>query len=223
MVEAADWARSRVADIQSYLMCTLAPSCRHPGTFTFQGRTLTYVRRPYNRAWLNERSVELAIAFDFIDARPAEPMLEVGNVLGHYGRKGHTVVDKYETRRGVINEDITTWSTVDRFHTVVALSTLEHVGWDETPRQPDKVLVAVDRLNDLLAPGGRLLVTVPVRYNPFLDERLATDQLGLTPMGWLVRKEGNTWEETSADVALATPYLSGQAFAGAIFVGRSEG
>jgi hypothetical protein len=58
----------------------------------------------------------------------------------------------------------------------VSISTVEHIGWDERPRQPDKVLGAVDHVCVLLAPRGRFLVTAPLAYNSVLDEAV-TGQL----------------------------------------------
>lgn len=215
-------AHQGLLTVQSHLACSVLPRYRRPDHFLFDGRQLRYARRPYNHAWRNERSAELAIAFDFLDRRPPGPTLELGNVLSHYGRTGHVVVDKYEEAPGVVNEDITTWPVAERFTTVVSISTLEHIGWDETPRTPGKVDVAIDRLVSLLDDGGALLVTTPLGHNRHLDERLRDDALPFITRRWLVRGPGNRWTETTKDVALSTPYDTRAACAGAVFVGGAS-
>ena len=78
-------------------------------------------------------------------------MLEVGNVLSHYQRVCHDIVDKYEAREGVINEDVVSFDPGRRYALIVSISTLEHVGWDENPRETDKVSRALDNLERLRA------------------------------------------------------------------------
>jgi hypothetical protein len=57
------------------------------------------------------------------------------------------------------------------FASIVSVSTLEHVGFDETPRTPGGFRAALDRLYDhCLAPGGEMFVTVPLGYNPVVDD-----------------------------------------------------
>ena len=84
------------------------------------------------------------------------------------------------------------------FELIIAISVIEHIGRDNNiylgsaqrdPRQADGDLRAVSALGTLLAPGGRLLVTVPfgaaedhgwfIQYDARRLERLA-DASGLT-------------------------------------------
>ena len=55
------------------------------------------------------------------------------------------MVDKYERAPGVVNRDVLDLDDLGHFELVVAISTLEHVGWDEEPRRPEAALDAVKR------------------------------------------------------------------------------
>jgi hypothetical protein len=55
---------------------------------------------------------------------------------------------------------------------IVSISTLEHVGWDEEDKNPVKVLQAIEILKSLLAPLGKIVVTLPLGYNPIIDDYL---------------------------------------------------
>src|SRR3954451_22447894 len=72
-------------------------------TFVVDGRERRLFVHRYNETWRNERAVEVPLVVEALDAHP---VLEVGNVLGHYGHCGHTVVDKYERAPGVLNVDV---------------------------------------------------------------------------------------------------------------------
>jgi SAM-dependent methyltransferase len=187
--------------------------------FGFRGKTLPYAFARYNNSFLNERTVEIAIADHFL-AGVKGRLLEIGNVLAHYGHTGHTVVDKYENIPGVLNVDIVDYQPEIRFDTVVAISTLEHVGWDETPREPDKVLRAVEAIRGLVADGGRLLITLPIGYNPRLDEALKQGEVKFPQESWLVRtNQRNDWVETDRDECLARRYNDPFTGANGLYVG----
>ena len=105
--------------------------------------------------------MEVALALSALDWLPS-PLLEIGNVLSHYGVQGHTIVDRYEEGEGVLNMDIEEWTPDARFASVVSISTLEHIGWDDDERDPEKARRVLARiLNDLLAPGGHLFLAGP--------------------------------------------------------------
>ena len=56
---------------------------------------------------------------------------------------------------------------------IMSISTMEHVGWDESPRDPNKIPLALENLRlKCLAPGGEIVVTVPIGYNAYLDKLL---------------------------------------------------
>lgn len=192
---------------------------RRNDRFSVRGAQLPYTFGRYNNAFLNERAVEISIAKWFLGRDPGR-MLEVGNVLSHYGVTGHTVLDKYEEVPGVRNEDIVDFRPETPYDTVVAISTLEHVGWDETPREPDKVLRAMRRVKECATAGGRVLVTVPTGYHPRLDRALRTGELRFPQEHWLVRtNRRNDWVEADRDVALDRDYGRPYTGANGLYVG----
>jgi hypothetical protein len=172
-------------------------------TFTYDGRTYRYFFHRYNSTWKTERAVEVPIVRAFLRDRDGRRVLEVGNVLSHYGPVAHDIVDKYERAPGVLNVDIVDYAPLVRYDLIVSISTLEHVGWDEEPRDPAKLLRAVDHLRALLAPGGRALVTLPLAYNPAMDDMLRDSRLRFDHVGCLKRiSTDNRWAEVAwADIA----------------------
>lgn len=171
------------------------------GSFTWGGERLPYFHGTYHYTWMGERNVEIALAERLFAAHPGAKVLEVGNVTAHYLDVDHTVVDKYETAPGVINVDVV---DIDfppgTFDLVVAISTLEHVGFDEDVRDPEKPARAVEHLKSLVAPGGTLWVTHPVRYNPALDAGLRSGEIAFDSLRALRRTpQRNVWREVPVD------------------------
>jgi SAM-dependent methyltransferase len=189
---------------------------RGPQTFVVDGVERTQLIHLYNRTWRNERAVEVPLALAFLD-RHDGPVLEVGNVLVNYGRTGHVVLDKYERRPGVVNADVVDYRPDQRFGAIVAVSTLEHVGWDEEPQDPGKIPCAVQRLRDLLLPTGRLLVTCPLSYNPHLDALVEGGGLDPARQTCLVRDGSGRWRETPRADAFASARM-GRHGANAVWV-----
>src|ERR1041385_683907 len=142
--------------------------------FGFEGRSYPFFFHPYNKTWANERQVEVPIARRVVRGVDPARTLEVGNVLSHYVRVRHRVLDKYERAPGVANEDFLDHSPDDPYRLVLAVSTFEHIGWDEDDRDPRKFLRAVQHAQGILAPGGLLAFTVPLGYNPEVDRFAAS-------------------------------------------------
>lgn len=185
---------------------------RSSARLSYNGLELQYVRAMYNRTWANERCAELAIVEAQLEAAERagkDRVLEVGNVLAHYGVRGHVVVDKYEPMEGVRNIDVVEIPDSERYDLIVSISTMEHVGWDEEPRQPEKFSEAYEKLYSLLAPGGSLVVTVPVDWNEWLDQSLAAGSIPADRIDWLKRTGRYcAWQETDREAALALKYGS---------------
>jgi SAM-dependent methyltransferase len=177
------------------------------GAFTFGGESYPYLYGAYKRSWMTERAVEVPIAQRVVDEHAGGRVLEVGNVLSHYGPQRHTIVDKYEQAPGVENLDVFEMESLGEFDLVVAVSTIEHVGWDEAPRVPGKAVEALHALRERVAPGGRLVLTVPAGYNPSLDEALKAGAVQLSDLRGLRRQGGGTsWREVTPQEAWSAPY-----------------
>jgi len=167
----------------------------------------------------SERIVELAVALRFLDARRGLSLLEVGNVISTYlPAIPHTIVDKYERGGGILNVDIVDFLPPFRFATIISISTLEHVGFDEPIREPGKAARALDNLEHLLEDNGKMLVTVPLGYNPEIDSLVKrADEKGWRVL-FMRRVDSilDLWKETSLDEALTKPYGSEFRFANSL-------
>ena len=165
-------------------------------TFTSGGKKYRYFYHSYNRTWMNERAVEVGVIWDLLQQYPPHEVLEVGNVLSHYFPVRHDVLDKYEIAPGVINEDAVDFKPDKTYRLIVSISTFEHIGWDETPKDSTKVVRAVENLRKALAKGGTLISTMPIGYNPPLDKLMKEERLRFTKRHCLKRiSADNTWCE----------------------------
>jgi len=177
------------------------------GGFEVDGELYAYAFGRYKHSWLTERAVEVPLMRRLVARHAGRRILEVGNVLRHYGPADHLVVDKYESAPGVLNRDVFDLDELGRFDLIVAISTIEHVGWDESPRDPARAPQAVHRLRSLLAPGGVLVLTVPVGYHPGLDSALRSGELPLTSATALRRERlGPHWRQAEPDAVWGASY-----------------
>jgi hypothetical protein len=172
--------------------------------FTLDGDSLAYHVAPGTGTWDNERAVELPVIWRELQRRGRSGgVLEVGNVLGHYFEIAHPVLDKYEQDRHVTwNEDVVAFAPPFAPELILSISTLEHIGYSESPRDLGKFRAAIDALTGWLAPGGRLLFTVPLGYNPAVREYLDAPHLERTAVRCLRRATlDNLWVQVDyADV-----------------------
>jgi len=192
-------------------------------TFTFDGHVYPYFRHNYNVTWLNERCIEIPIMREVIAHSRGARMLEVGNVLSCYDRTlKHTVIDKYETpsRPDFYAEDAETFTRGAPYDLIVSISTLEHVGWDETPKDTGKISRTIRHLRSLLKPKGELVFTAPVGYSPPLDEVIDEGD-GFISRRCLKRVSAlNEWEETDWASVKGSSFHSPYPFANALAVVR---
>jgi hypothetical protein len=178
----------------------------HNRSFTLGGQSYPYFYHPYNSTWMSERGVELSVVLRFLDGR--KDFLEIGNVLNHYVKIAHDVVDKYEPAPGVIECDVVDYSPPRRYETIVAISTIEHVGWDPPEvKDPEKPLRAVAHLKTLLEPrAGRLFVSMPTGQNPNVDRFLESNAFGFDEIRCMRRHACIGWEEVPLEVAVRIPW-----------------
>jgi hypothetical protein len=192
--------------------------------FTVGDRTYSYATDHYNRAWRNERTVELALGRRFLAENSGQRLLEVGNVFAHYGGGAHEVLDKYEDAPGVLNEDIVDFAPDKPYDAILSISTLEHVGWDEHPRESDKTLRAYRALRAALAPGGTMLLTCPVGQNAYLDQYIQDEAIDFPERHYLKRiTRDNQWREVDLQAVKGAQYHHPFRNANALFVGVVPG
>ena len=74
---------------------------------------------------------------------------------------------------------------------------MEHVGWDEIPREQGKILLAINNLKlNCLAPIGKMIITMPLGYNSELDKFLSEVKIDIGKqyyLKWVSKK--NEWIE----------------------------
>lgn len=184
--------------------------------FTFKGKRYQYFNHIYNHTWKNERRVEIPIIWNIIKNKKALNILEVGNVLSHYFPIKHDVLDKYEKGKSVINEDVITYKSQKKYDYIISISTLEHVGWDEPVKDKMKIIHALKNLKTMLSRNGKIIFTVPLGYNPYMDDIIAHGQLNVDEQHFLKRiSKDNLWKESKFDktsrILYNNPYPSGNA------------
>jgi SAM-dependent methyltransferase len=192
--------------------------------FRFDGRTFPYFVALYNTTWANERAVELPIALDALRRHEGKRILEVGNVLKHYVPSPHDVVDKYEEGDQAHRVDVMDFHPDRPYDLVVSISTFEHIGYDEDVRDPQKVLRAIEHVKAMLAPGGELLISVPLGYNAALDEQIRRGEPAFDETLFLKRTSRlNHWKQVPAAEAEGAKYGEPYRAANALLVGRARG
>jgi hypothetical protein len=141
-------------------------------TFTLDGVECPYFVHHHNcgrhPGSATERTIELALADEWLARQPAERVVEVGAVTPYYwpGRV-KTVIDPADAhplvtdRAEIADADL-------RGKAVLCISTLEHVGSGEygLPADPAALHRAIDKL---ASEADSFLVTIPVGYTPQVD------------------------------------------------------
>lgn len=158
--------------------------------FVFKNKKYKYFNHMHHRTWMTERAIEIPIIIGAINSSKGS-FLEIGNVLRHYVDITHDVVDKYEKANNVINEDVATYTSKKKYDLIVSISTIEHVGWDEK-KSEDKIPKSINNLKKLLKKDGRIVITVPINYNPWLDKLLEKGDL-FDEIYFMKRKLFNRW------------------------------
>ena len=195
---------------------------RRARLFEFAGHRYKYFSHRYNATWMNERISELPVALRALREAGAGNVLEVGNVLSHYENDiRHDIVVRYESGDArVLNVDARVFKPSTQYDLILSISTLEHVGWDESPRDENKAWETILHLSSLLAPDGRFVFTVPAGYHPNLNRSILANAHRLGPLRALRRVSiGNAWQECSPEVAAQCEFGKPYPFANAVFVG----
>jgi hypothetical protein len=190
-------------------------------TFQFQGRTLDCFYHSYNMTWAGERCIEIPIAKSYLDQYSGKQILEVGNVLSHYFPVSHDVLDKFEKGLGIINEDIIGYAPAKQYDLILSISTFEHIGYDDEAEgsSRQKIQSAIAACTEkLLAPGGKLVITVPVGYNPELDQMMKSGELKASSEAYMRREKKLDWVTSTKEEALNCHFRTPFPYANAILV-----
>lgn len=180
-------------------------------TFIFRGKKYKYFYHIYNNTWKNERAIEIPIVLDLIKNYRSKKILEVGNVLSHYfpdfsiAYENYDIVDKYEKSPGVINQDIIEFNSKKKYDLIISISTIEHVGWNEKPRDQNKIPKALKNLESLLNKDGKIVITFLLGYNQYLDDLLSNNIIKFTNLYCLKHMiRDNSWKEIDWEIARNT-------------------
>jgi hypothetical protein len=190
------------------------------GTFRYKGEDLLYVYHRYNMTWASERCVEVPIGRWWANRFKPDAVLEVGNVLSHYGPVQHQILDKFEKGAGVINEDIVTFRPGKKYELIFSISTFEHIGFDDEAEGSSaaKIQEAIEACRSLLSSSGILVITIPINYNPELDALIAADRLPSKDRTFLLRRDYTDWAETDQASALKARYKAPFPYANAVMI-----
>lgn len=192
-------------------------------SFRLSGCIYDYFHHEYNATWNNERAVEVAVIWEIIKKYQGKRILEVGNVLSHYYPVVHDIIDKFEQAPGVLNVDVIDFQPHAKYDLIVSISTLEHVGWDEEPKDPLKIIFAIKNLESILVPGGQMVVTLPMGYNHEMDRLFREKQIKFTKHHYLKRiSEDNKWMEVGWKEIQDAKYDYPFPFANALVIGILE-
>ena len=193
--------------------------------FVFEGKSLPLFYHRYNMTWANERAVEVPVAGEFLRRFAGKRVLEVGNVTPHYLDTAHTILDKFESGLGIINEDIADFAPGERFDLILSVSTFEHIGFDDEADgdSGEKISQAIATCRSLLAADGQFVLTLPLGYNPALDRMIADGQLGCDRATFLKRTGRLAWQTVDAEAALASEYGRPFPYANAVMIAQFGG
>ena len=176
-------------------------------SFVAEGHRFSYCLR-FNRFVNSERIVEIPIVIEKISHNRSKKCLEVGDSLNNYHNITHDVLDKYEMKHSVINLDIVEFNPIEKYDTIFSISTVEHIGFDEREKQPGKATLAINKMLSLLANHGLLIITVPLGYNPEIDDFILNNSFNFHILFLERYSKFNKWRETTKYMALQKKYNS---------------
>ncbi len=169
--------------------------------YAFGGQRYSYFYHAYNTTWANERAVEIPIFADLAKRHEQCQVLEIGNVLGHYIKPAWDIVDKYETGKNIINQDILSFQPVKKYDLILSISTFEHIGFDDESNDPNKVLKVIANLRkNVLNRGGQMFISIPLGYNKAIDHQIFEQKFGYNRC-WLLKR--NTWRNHWSEIPIS--------------------
>jgi len=160
--------------------------------FKFNNKQYEYADTPNP-----DRRVEIPIIKEYLREYKGKNILEIGNVLVNFCSSNHDIVDKYDTAKYCINEDIINYHSISKYDFIVSISTLEHIGY-EPPEEKDetKVIRTVHHIKqNLLKEGGEFVFTIPLGFNKILDEQMMNENFKIDEKYFMKRISLSVWEQ----------------------------
>lgn len=180
--------------VLEYLYHNLEPRRK----FDYESKLYTIYRSWTNplSPWRGEREAELPIIIKILEENQGKEILEVGNVMkNYYDLPNYDVLDKYEKGKGIINADVATYKTKKKYDLIISVSTMEHVGYDEEPREKGKAMRGILNLLTMIKKGGELIFTIPIGHNKAFEKQLSEAWNPETTKTSFMQKEGKQWTE----------------------------
>ena len=178
----------------------------YPGKFLVGGKEFKYFINKYNSI-NTERTIEIPLVKAFINENEHFVILEIGNVTSHYFSFPHDIVDKYEIEKGVINEDASVFKSNKKYDLIVSISTIEHIGYDEVVKDDTKILRTLENLASCLKEHGKMVITVPLKYNPIMDKIVIRNEFPFNEILFLKRVSRlNRWVESTMEESTISMY-----------------
>jgi SAM-dependent methyltransferase len=166
-------------------------------TFKFQGNSYHYLFHHYCTTWKNERCVVVPIVLEIMRKyqEKSKRILEIGNMLSYFYPVNHDILDKYEIVKGVINEDVVEFKSSRKYDLIFSLMSLQCVGYNELSQEPRKILLAIENLRKVLAPGGQMVIFHGLGENKEADMLLKDGLLRFDKQFYLRRMSDYKWKE----------------------------
>jgi len=177
--------------------------------FFFKNTELKYFVDFNNGTHTNERIIEIPILLNYIKNYSGKSILEIGNVLSKYHNFNHVIIDKYEKDKEVLNQDVSEFCLQKKFDLIISVSTLEHVGFDEEEKDPNKILLGIKNLERHLKENGIIIVTLPLGYNFPMDKMIRESKIEFNQKYFLKRTSSrNTWKQVKEKDVFQKKYSS---------------
>lgn len=190
--------------INEYIQLFYLKKAHSTETFDFNGKKYLYLFHGRvagaGPSWKNERCVNIPVMWEAIEEyrRNNKKVLELGNVISYALDIDHDVIDKYELMDGIINEDIVDFKPAIKYDLIVSVLCLQSVGWDEVPKDPPKLLRAVENMNNMLAPGGIMMISVGWGWNQYFEKLILDGDFKFDKQWYLKKEKGFKWREVQS-------------------------
>lgn len=176
------------------------------GHFIIGAKEYTYFISARNSTWANERAVEISYAKEILKHVGPCDLMEIGNVLKNYLSGDWLVCDKYDSSPGIEQQDVLSLAIGRKFKRIISVSTLEHVGFDEPCQKIDAFPLAMSRIAEHLEVGGEFHCTLPIGYNPIVDQHLRDGSVKFDKVIYLLRDGMTSWRMGSSREAHEQKY-----------------